>query len=352
MKLDSARNLKAEVFRRVFGYDEVASASLDEGAAPRFVHARALEAAAVGAQYSAPEMELSIGIAVSEGNDGNGTDTQLAVLLRSRKLLNSALVERIRREARGEVHIAFTGRIRPQAFPLDRERPIRIGCSVGHRRVTAGTVGCFVQTLSNGVGLLSNNHVLARSNLGQVGDAIIQPGKLDGGFDPADRIGNLIQTIPIQFGAVNSNSVDCAVSSVLPGIDYDRAGLPMGSPTRQLSGRIMDATLDMPVWKVGRTTNLTEGVVEIVELDQVMVDFGTGGNRQVARFDNQLAISGRGVGAFSKGGDSGAAIYETEGHLVALLFAGSAYGGANGRGLTFANPIDLVLDALDAELVV
>jgi hypothetical protein len=35
---------------------------------------------------------------------------------------------------------------------------------------------------------------------------------------------------------------------------------------------------------------------------------------------------------------------------VALLFAGSDQGGANGQGLTYANPIQTVLDSLSLEL--
>jgi hypothetical protein len=35
---------------------------------------------------------------------------------------------------------------------------------------------------------------------------------------------------------------------------------------------------------------------------------------------------------------------------VGLLFAGSDQGGANGQGLTYANPIRLVLDALKVDL--
>lgn len=36
---------------------------------------------------------------------------------------------------------------------------------------------------------------------------------------------------------------------------------------------------------------------------------------------------------------------------VALLFAGSDQGGANGQGLTYANPLRSVLDALKVDLV-
>jgi len=49
------------------------------------------------------------------------------------------------------------------------------------------------------------------------------------------------------------------------------------------------------------------------------------------------------------GGDTGSLIVNAERCAVALLFAGSDHGGANGQGLTYANPIHTVLDALKIE---
>jgi hypothetical protein len=37
---------------------------------------------------------------------------------------------------------------------------------------------------------------------------------------------------------------------------------------------------------------------------------------------------------------------------MALLYAGSDQGGANGQGLTYANPLRTVLDALKVELAI
>ena len=53
------------------------------------------------------------------------------------------------------------------------------------------------------------------------------------------------------------------------------------------------------------------------------------------------------------GGDSGSLIVtDNEArNPVALLFAGSNQGGSNGRGLTYANPIDAVLNNLSVRLL-
>jgi hypothetical protein len=53
----------------------------------------------------------------------------------------------------------------------------------------------------------------------------------------------------------------------------------------------------------------------------------------------------------SQGGDSGSLIVDADRKAVAILFAGGDLGGSNGKGLTFANPIDAVLKALKIELL-
>ena len=69
------------------------------------------------------------------------------------------------------------------------------------------------------------------------------------------------------------------------------------------------------------------------------------------RFDNQIEIECTGTKAFSDGGDSGSLIFD-EGHLgVGLLFAGGDSGGSNDKGLTYANPLKAVLDALKVNLL-
>ena len=73
-----------------------------------------------------------------------------------------------------------TGLITALQAPTEKWRPAPGGVSIGHINITAGTLGCLV--LKGGeLFILSNNHVLADSNQGKKGDAIIQPGKHDGG---------------------------------------------------------------------------------------------------------------------------------------------------------------------------
>lgn len=220
-----------------------------------------------------------------------------------------------------------------------RVRPLRPGVSIAHVDVTAGTLGAFV-LVGGVVHALSNHHVLAGSPSARTGDLILQPGPADGGLAPSDRVGTLAAFVPLAAGT--TATVDAAIA-LLDDPEVDPT-YPVGRITttaRALGGE--------SVAKIGRTTSITRGRVTAIELDDVVVGYGDElGN---LRFDDQIEIEGLGTGPFSRGGDSGSLVYREDGVALGLLFAGSEYGGDNGRGLTYVNPIDAVLTALDATLL-
>jgi hypothetical protein len=100
------------------------------------------------------------------------------------------------------------------------------------------------------------------------------------------------------------------------------------------------------VHKVGRTTGQTTGRITAFDLDNIDVEYDMG----TLRFDNQIEIEGTGRRGFSDSGDSRSLIVDVELRAIGLLFAGGDEGGTNGMGLTYANPIDAVLDALKVNL--
>jgi len=236
--------------------------------------------------------------------------------------------------------------------PTEKMRPARPGISIGHFQITAGTLGCLVQRTGQ-VYILSNNHVLANSNAAQLGDAILQPGPIDGGTS-ADQIGTLEQFVPIGFESSTSpgcsplaslmrlfgpakplinepgnNTVDCAIAKPLSAdlVDPDilKIGIPTGAGT---------ASLGTQVQKSGRTTGLTTDQITQIDVT-VSVDYGG----KIAIYKNQLM-----AGAMSQGGDSGSAVLDMNKQVVGLLFAGS-------NTTTIMNPIQFVLDALGVQIV-
>ena len=245
--------------------------------------------------------------------------------------------------------------------PKDRWRPVvPPGVSLGHYHITAGTFGCLVHR-GGEVFVLSNNHVLADTNQGRQGDAILQPGPSDGGTAD-DRIATLADTVPLDFGTSSSdcpvaewsarllnyvagalgsshqlqavkqtagvNRVDAALARPLAPDLVKNEILHIGVPTG-----VGAAGLGMEVQKTGRTTGHTRGT--ITQIDATLrIDY----DGRAALFTGQVV-----AGPMSQPGDSGSAVLDMDGRVVGLLFAGS-------DTATVINPIDDVLSALDVEL--
>jgi hypothetical protein len=191
--------------------------------------------------------------------------------------------------------------------------------------------------------MLTNNHVIANENGNSAGDPIVQPGTLDGGAHPADQVGELGRFIRLRPTA--TNAVDAAVADLLEGIDYDARQIGTLGSLSGL-GNVRALPPRATVYKVGRTTGQTQGRITAFDIDNVRVEYDLG----VLRFDNQIEIEGAGNRAFSDSGDSGSLIVDEQRRAIALLFAGGDEGGSNGQGLTYANPIQTVLGALQVDL--
>ncbi|MBE2267944.1 MAG: hypothetical protein IAE80_06900 [Anaerolinea sp.] len=93
------------------------------------------------------------------------------------------------------------GYLRAQQSPKERFRPvIPGGVSIGHYKITAGTLGVMVKDRVTGASLiLSNNHVLANSNDAAPGDSILQPAPMDGGMQPGDVVAKLERFVRLRY---------------------------------------------------------------------------------------------------------------------------------------------------------
>jgi hypothetical protein len=232
-----------------------------------------------------------------------------------------------------EVIVEEEGEIVLQSFTAKR-RPCPGGYSVAHPRFTAGTLGGVARVGSDWGYILSNNHVLASSNSGAVGDPIYQPGVYDGG-GPADTIGLLHRWVPVDVSGGN-NEVDCAFARVLepPDQNATRHVEGIGMP-----GAVADARVGQPVRKAGRTTEVTTGT--IVSDNATLRLVYAGGQ---AIFVNQLQYS-----YMAREGDSGALVWDQSSlTVVGLHFAGSniaSYGNKIRRVLELLGQARTVFDA-------
>lgn len=241
--------------------------------------------------------------------------------------------------------VVQVGHIKALAARTDRWRPALGGVSIGHHLVTAGTLGSVVRDASSGERLiLSNNHVLANNNQAQIGDAILQPGRVDGGQTGTDTIATLLRYEPIRF---NESQATCELALAFAQLG-NRVARMMGSKHRVKAfysdpdasnlvdaacARPVDETevldeilelgavngilppdLGMNVRKSGRTTGLTTGRIVVMNVT-VDVDYGDGS----ARFEDQIVTS-----PMSQPGDSGSLLVAGDAlKAVGLLFAGS-----------------------------
>lgn len=340
-----------------------------------------------------------VGVAVGRKN-GVGELSVVTLVQQKKPLAALSAEEVVPKQLDGvRTDVIEVGYLRAYQTPRDRYRPtIPAGVSIGHYKITAGTLGAIVtDRRTNEKLILSNNHVLANSNDALAGDPILQPGPTDGGQNPGDIVARLERFVRLRYTddppttpeppptnppAPPAPLPTCDVVTAVVGMTNALATLlgssqrvtttaavttalqtPPAAPAAQLqandndvdaalakpvdanmfTGEILNiglvsgtklAQLGQTVRKSGRTTGYTEGVVTLINAT-VSVAYGS----RTARFVGQVITS-----PMSQGGDSGSLIVDgAENKAVGLLFAGS-------NMATIFTPIDKVLDALQVSL--
>lgn len=308
---------------------------------------------------------VGVGVGLREVR-GRITDEMCVVALVRKKIPKAGLTPEalVPKKLEGiSTDVMQVGTLRALATRTERQRPVPGGVSVGHYKVTAGTLGGIVRDRSLGARLiLSNNHVLANSNDARQGDPILQPGPVDGGRVARDMIAELDRFEPIQFSTgpptcgwaqsfakignaagkllkskhrvevfqsdpEASNRIDAALARPLDGVEILDEILEIG-----VVGGVAPASLGLNVRKSGRTTGLTTGRIIVLETT-VNIQYGD----RTARFEGQIV-----TGPMSEPGDSGSLLVAGDSLLaVGLLFAGSTQA-------TVYNPIQEVLNGLEA----
>ena len=215
----------------------------------------------------------------------------------------------------------------------------------------SGTLGSLVQRAGIFY-ILSNNHVLARSNQAKTGELITQPGLVDNHCIPATPVANLSQFVALPEGGTSTSpktgTVDAAIAQIVSGaVNTDGSILELGTasstpnlpnPAPPASTTVAPA-LSMAVAKVGRSSGLTCSTIGNINA-LIDISYSTscsGGTTFYVQYDNQIVIDG---GTFSAAGDSGSLVVNSKtAQPVGLLYGG------NGT-TTVANPIGTVLKAL------
>jgi len=210
----------------------------------------------------------------------------------------------------------------------------------------SGTLGSLV-TRGGSQFILSNTHVLARSDAAAIGEAIIQPASCppSGGRTVANLSAfyNLetgaAPKIDAAIAAISSSNVDTSGNILYLGATADASGVPVpGSPH---AGSGVPASIGMNVAKSGAATGLTcssvlaTAVATTVTYERTCTSSTSTSNTFKITFANQVDIAG---GSFSGEGDSGSLVVsQSTADPVALLFAGSDTD-------TVGNPVGTILN--------
>ena len=311
-----------------------------------------------------------VGLGVGYKSSGKSISAELSIVVLVRQKVPAAALTAealIPQELAGvRTDVIEVGDLRPFSLRTERWRPAPAGVSLGHYKITAGTLGCAVYDRnSNERLILSNNHVLANRNEAYPGDPILQPGPADGGQVERDTIARLVRFIPLRYNTApvncglarsyallgnffarmigsqhqiqairvlpaHGNLLDAAVARPLE----DNAILNSSLEIGQINGETT-AALGMPVCKSGRTTAYTTGVITVLDAT-LTVNYGS---ERAATFEHQFVTS-----PMSQGGDSGSLLVSCDKHeAVGLLFAGSDQA-------TLYTPIQTVMKELEIEI--
>jgi hypothetical protein len=263
----------------------------------------------------------------------------------------------------------------PNDNHLKQAPPVKLGTTGGNSTdlvnhgttisCCSGTLGSLVQRGST-LFILSNNHVLDKSDTGTVGDPIGQPGLVDNNCSAGAVVANLTEHAALKPTSVTTtgacagqpapcgpapSNVDAAIATIVPGqVDTSGTILDLGAAgVSSIAAAPPSATLANPstvlatnegVAKSGRSTGLTCSTLQaVVTTVSVVYDTACGGATAfTASFANQVIING---GSFSAAGDSGSLVVTSDtAQPVALLYGGNSTS-------TSANPIVDVLKAFN-----
>jgi hypothetical protein len=303
--------------------------------------------------YSAPSTISSTGVTYVVATVGSSSSKAAALLL-----LNNAGVSSspALHQSQGTVPVQL-GASGGNAIDYDTQGNQIADCC-------GGTLGSLIQDNNGRQFLLSNNHVLARSDQAGVGDSISQPGLIDNNCTPlgegpgTTQVGSLAGWLALSSKTTNA---DAAIAQVATGA-VDPTGNILELGTRQADGTLSSAppgvsstggkgetaALGMMVAKSGRTTGLTCASVSALDLDvnvDYYLDCAETKPYLTKTFTNQLGMSGN---QFSDAGDSGSLVVDTgDAEPLGLFFAGGM--DASGVSQGVANPAADVLAELSAQ---
>ena len=287
--------------------------------------------------YYAPH---SVPVSTAPNNEGNTTEVLVTAVSQADQTASDAIIV---------VPTPLQTAHFPPPVPLGTTggNALDISTSGGVNYCCSGTIGSLVSR-GGKLYILSNNHVMARSDLAAVGEDIIQPGLVDNNCSSAGTV--TAATLSQFFNLENDPrpNVDAALAEIMPGA-VDPLGTIVQLGGTAIGGQPTDGTpnpgsgvpptIGRKVAKSGAATGLTCGTILSIDAT-TNVEYQKGcnsGSTYVCDFTNQIVLSDVG---FSAHGDSGSLVVTQDtADPVGLLFSGSSTD-------TVASPVSVIMQQL------
>lgn len=235
------------------------------------------------------------------------------------------------------------------------------GASIGHIRGYPGTIGCVVRSTKNKedwIGVTSASHVLSINNTADEGDIIIAPGHPDGPKSNKARCGSLDRFIYLTHYSKSDrpgvNSICCPDVALVQLDPNARHEIPnttwvlepkSGAKRLRIKGILdKDGLIERSgekVYKIGRSTGLTEGTLDIVGLQRQAISLP---DNRLYLYTDVITVERSGRKSFSEAGDSGALVYTADGYGIGFIIGGT-------EDISFVSPMDVCLREIEAELL-
>ena len=267
-----------------------------------------------------------------------------------------------------------TGTPFPNDQHLAQALPVKMGTTGGNStdsttsgtKITccSGTLGALVQQGGNFF-ILSNNHVLNKSDRGAAGDPITQPGLVDNNCNGGSLVAHLTTAAALKPTSTSTtgacagepspcgpspSNVDAAIAQIVSSGAVDTsgsildlgtagsAGIASAPPSNTVANPATVLGANEGVAKSGRSTGLTCSTLSSINTEvSVVYNVSCGGATAfTSTFNNQVIING---GNFSAMGDSGSLVVTKDtARPVGLLYGGNSTSSS-------ANPIQEVFNA-------
>lgn len=206
---------------------------------------------------------------------------------------------------------------------------IACGSSIGLAgEGTAGTLGAIVAKSDGTHYCLSNNHVFGGCNHTPKGQPILAPSTIDvqPGSPPVVQFALFESLVELRSGDVNyvpTQKIDAAIASIS---DVNLVTSKQGS-FYDTPASVRDPNLGERVKKVGRTTELTHGIVESRIPSLVPLPYKSRMFSAVVNYAEVWMVRKEGGEPFALPGDSGSLVVSAKGDAsVGLLFAATLDG--------------------------